>query len=76
MRDVGREARVGRVLLADLIDRAGALGHHSILALIDSTQSGSLALHYAMGFEKAAHLKEVGFKFGRWGDVIYLQRMV
>jgi L-amino acid N-acyltransferase len=67
---------IGRVLLADLIDRAGPLGHHSILALIDSTQAGSLALHRGMEFTDVAHLREVGFKFGRWGDVLYLQRML
>ena len=67
---------IGRVLLADLIERAAPLGHHTILALIDSTQPGSLSLHRGMGFEEVAHLKEVWFKFGRWGDVLYLQRML
>ena len=67
---------IGRVLLEDLLARAPAVGHHTVLALIDSTQHGSLALHRSMGFEDVAHLKEVGFKFGRWGDVLYLQRML
>ena len=66
----------GGALLADLIERAKGIGHHSIIALIDSGQHGSLALHGRHGFVKAAHLREVGFKFGRWGDVIYLQRML
>jgi phosphinothricin acetyltransferase len=64
---------VGSVLLADLIERARAAGHHTIIALIDSDQAGSIALHRRFGFTQAAHLKEVGFKFGRWLDVIYLQ---
>ena len=66
----------GSILLADLIARAQAVGHHSIIALIDSGQPGSLALHEKHGFLRVAHLREVGFKFGRWGDVIYLQRML
>lgn len=64
---------VGRVLLADLIGRARAGGHHTILALIDAEQGGSVALHLAFGFAPVARLRQVGFKFGRWLDVIYLQ---
>ena len=67
---------IGRVLLADLIERARIAGHHTIMALIDADQPASVALHRAFGFEPAAHLKEVGFKFGKWRDVVYMQRMV
>ena len=67
---------LGSMLLADLIDRARAADHHSIIALIDSGQPGSLALHERHGFVRVGHLREVGIKFGRWGDVVYLQRML
>jgi phosphinothricin acetyltransferase len=67
---------IGRVLLADLIERARVAGHHTIVALIDAGQPGSVAIHRAFGFEPAAHLKEVGFKFGKWRDVVYMQRML
>ena len=67
---------IGRALLADLIVRAKALGHHSIMALITADQTPSVRLHASMGFVQAAHLKEVGFKFGRWLDVVYLQLML
>lgn len=67
---------IGRLLLADLIERSKSCGHHSIIALIDADQAASVALHRAFGFEQAAHLKQVGFKFGRWLDVVYLQRML
>lgn len=67
---------LGSALLADLIDRAPALGHHTLMALIDADQAGSVAIHRKHGFEPVAHLKEVGYKFGRWLDVVYLQRMV
>lgn len=67
---------VGRLLLADLIDRAKRLGHHTIIAGIDAEQTASVGLHQAMGFEKVALLNEVGFKFGRWLHVIYMQKMV
>jgi phosphinothricin acetyltransferase len=67
---------VGRRLLDDLIARAKALGHHTIIAGIDAEQSASVALHAAAGFAQVALLKEVGFKFDRWLHVIYMQRMV
>ena len=67
---------LGRALLDDLIVRSRAIGHHSILAIIDASQAGSVALHRACGFNPVAHLKEVGFKFGRWLDVVYMQRMI
>jgi phosphinothricin acetyltransferase len=67
---------VGAVLLRDLLERAKSAGHHTILALIDTEQRGSLALHEKLGFVEVGRLREVGFKFGRWLDVVYLQRMV
>ena len=67
---------IGRVLLADLIDRARALGHHTIVAVIDAEQTGSVALHEAMGFRDGGELRELGFKFDRWLHVRYLQLML
>jgi L-amino acid N-acyltransferase len=65
----------GSALLADLLQRARDIGHHTVIALIDSEQPGSIALHAGLGFKEVAHLKQAGFKFGRWGDVIYMQWM-
>jgi len=67
---------IGRALLADLMERASALGHHTIIAGIDAEQEASVGLHAAMGFERVGFLREVGFKFGRWLHVIYMQRML
>ena len=67
---------VGRAILADLIERAKAAGHHTILALIDAEQAASVALHRSAGFVSVAHLRQVGFKFGRWLDVLYMQFML
>jgi L-amino acid N-acyltransferase YncA len=64
---------VGRALTVDLIARARALGHHAIIAGIDAEQAGSVALHESLGFVRVGHLRQVGFKFGRWLDVIYAQ---
>jgi phosphinothricin acetyltransferase len=67
---------IGRALLADLIERARAAGHHTILGGTCTEHPASLALQEALGFVKVAHLREVGFKFGRWLDVAYLQLML
>jgi L-amino acid N-acyltransferase YncA len=64
---------VGSLLLADLIARARKLGHHAIVAGIDGEQAGSVALHARFGFENVGRFREVGFKYGRWLDVIYME---
>jgi L-amino acid N-acyltransferase len=64
---------IGSLLLQDLILRARALGHHVIIAVIDAGQEASVGLHERFGFQKVGHFKEVGFKFGRWLDVIYME---
>lgn len=66
---------LGRLLLEALVREAKAIGHHAILAVIDAEHEASVALHRAFGFEPVAHLKEVGFKFDRWRDVVFLQRL-
>lgn len=67
---------IGKAILAELVDRAGKLGHHTIIALISAEQGASIALHEKLGFARAGLIHEAGFKFGRWLDVAYLQKMV
>ena len=67
---------VGSALLVDLIARARTAGHRSILAGVDSAQAPSLRLHERHGFVRVSHLREVGYKFERWLDVVYLQLML
>ena len=67
---------VGRALLADLVARARALGHHSIVASVSADQPASLALHAAAGFVEVGRMRELGVKFGTWLDCVYLQRML
>jgi phosphinothricin acetyltransferase len=67
---------IGRALLADLIERAAALGHRTVVASISADQPASIALHRAAGFSDAGRLKLVGYKFGQWLDCVYLQKML
>ncbi len=66
---------IGRALMHELIARSDALGHHVIVAGIDAGQEGSLALHTSLGFVVSGRLREVGYKFGAFRDVVYLQRL-
>jgi phosphinothricin acetyltransferase len=68
-----RRLGIGKLLLQDLIDRAKALGHRTIIAGISSEQVGSLKIHENFGFIKVGHLKRVGYKASQWLDVVYLQ---
>jgi phosphinothricin acetyltransferase len=70
-----RRAGMGRLLLAELIARSEALGARQMLAVIgDSANTGSIALHAALGFNRSGVLKSAGWKFGRWLDVVLMQR--
>ena len=64
---------IGSLLLNELIVRARSLGHHAIIAIIDADQPASVALHTKFHFEKVGHMKQIGFKFGRWLDVVYME---
>ena len=67
---------IGSILLGDLIERARLAGHRAIIAAIDGEQAGSMALHAKFGFQMVGRLKQVGFKFERWLDVIYMELLL
>jgi len=67
---------IGRALLEDQLTMAQEHGWHAILAIIDADNRGSIRLHEQYDFARVAYLKEVGFKFGRWLDVVYMQRLL
>ena len=65
---------LGTALLAALLRHGRALGYRSVVAIISADQVASVALHARAGFRKAGQLRQVGFKFDRWLDVMYMQR--
>ncbi len=67
---------VGKLLMPPLIDAAKKMALHTIIAGIDATNDVSIHLHKSFGFEEVAHFKEVGFKFGRWLDLKFLQLVI
>jgi phosphinothricin acetyltransferase len=67
---------VGSLLLQELIDLSRRLGHRAIIAGIDGEQAASVALHAKFQFDNVGRFKRVGFKFGRWLDVIFMELML
>ena len=67
---------IGGLLLAPLIEGAGKLGMHAIIATIDASNAASVRLHAKFGFVQVGHFKEVGYKFDRWLDVVYMERIL
>jgi len=67
---------VGRAVLDELIDLAGAHGFHAIMARIVGDHEASIRLHQGCGFELVGIERQVGRKFGRWLDVAIMQRLI
>jgi L-amino acid N-acyltransferase YncA len=67
---------IGRALLADLTERARAIGHHALVGGCCSESTAILALLEASGYKRVAHFPEVGRKFDRWLDVVFMQRLL
>ena len=67
---------VGTALMRPLMARAESLGKHVMIAGVDAENASSIAFHERLGFEKVAHFHQVGFKFDRWLDLVFLQKML
>jgi L-amino acid N-acyltransferase YncA len=75
VRDDVRGQGVGKALVEALLERAEAAGFRQMFAVIgDSDNVGSIGLHLSLGFRQVGVLKAAGLKFGRWLDVVYMQR--
>src|SRR5262245_26512556 len=67
---------LGRLLLTDLIERARQIGYHSLIGGASADQTASVALQESLGFARVALFKQVGYKFGMWLDVVFMQLML
>ncbi|HKS88172.1 MAG TPA: GNAT family N-acetyltransferase [Stellaceae bacterium] len=71
--EVGRG--IGRALLEAVLARAAELGYRQMVAVIGGRETtASIGLHAALGFAQIGILPAVGFKFGRWVDIVLMQR--
>jgi phosphinothricin acetyltransferase len=67
---------IGSRLLAELIEFAKQNGLRSMLANISADQEPSIRLHEKFGFEKVAHIRQVGWKFNKRLDAVYFQLLL
>jgi phosphinothricin acetyltransferase len=67
---------VGGALLGALIERARAADKHVMIAGIEAGNTASLRLHERWEFSEAGRLAQVGTKFGRWLDLVFMQRIL
>ena len=66
---------VGRALLSAVIEACERLGKRQMIAVIgDSANAASIGLHTALGFTRAGVGQALGFKHGRWVDIVWMQR--
>jgi L-amino acid N-acyltransferase YncA len=67
---------IGTALYTELFSKLRAMKLHSVIGGMALPNDASIALHEKFGFEKIAHFREVGFKFGKWIDVVYYQKIL
>ena len=71
-----RDRGVARALLAEILDIAATRGFHAVMARIVGGHDASIGLHSSLDFEIVGTEREVGRKFGKWLDVVIMQRML
>lgn len=67
---------LGSRLLEPLIPAAKDRGVRAVIAAIDAANGASIRLHARFGFEKVGLFRQVGYKFDRWLDVVYMERLI
>ena len=67
---------LGRLLLGALIEAAREHDCHVMVGGIEASNAPSIALHTAFGFTHAGTVREAGYKFGRWLDLAFYQRVL
>jgi L-amino acid N-acyltransferase len=65
---------VGRAMMKVLVERGMSLNKHIMVAGIDATNKASIRLHGSLGFIEVGRMPRVGTKFGRWLDLVLMQR--
>jgi phosphinothricin acetyltransferase len=75
VREDVRGQGVGKALVQSLIEAATKAGFRQMIAVIgDSENVGSVGVHASLGFQRVGTLRAAGYKFGRWLDVVHMQR--
>ena len=67
---------IGKALLAAVLERARTQQYHNVIGGIDADNAVSIALHERFGFERCGLIRHAGFKFGRWLDLAFYQKLL
>ena len=67
---------IGKLILGGLVETAQASGFHAMFARIVGGHEASISLHAKFGFELVGTEREVGRKFGKWLDVVVMERLL
>jgi len=68
---------LGRILLTELMAQAERAGVRKLIAVIgDSANAGSIGVHRSLGFNQVGVLSACGWKFGRWLDVVLMEKFI
>ena len=63
-------------LVAQFVEDARAKGAHTMVAAVDATNTGGIGFHEVIGYERVGFLPQSGRKFGRWLDLVLLQKIL
>jgi L-amino acid N-acyltransferase YncA len=75
--EAARGRGLGGQLLAALSQAAEAVGVRKLIAVIgDSANAGSVGVHRSLGFTHVGVLKDCGWKFGEWRDVVLMEKVL
>lgn len=66
----------GKLLLLELIELAKLNGFHAMIGCIDAENTSSIGFHEKFGFNVCGTLREVGYKFDRWLDLVMMQLLL
>ena len=67
---------IARALMPPLMEAARSIGKHAMLGGIDATNEGSIRLHQSLGFVETGRLPQVGWKFERYLDLVFMQKLL
>jgi phosphinothricin acetyltransferase len=67
---------IGTALLTAILERARTQQYHNVIGGIDADNAASIALHERFGFERCGLIRHAGYKFGRWLDLAFYQKLL
>jgi L-amino acid N-acyltransferase len=71
-----RRRGIAKLLLAKIIEAAKQNDVHAIVAGIDASNDASIKLHAQFNFMEVGHFKEVGYKFNKWLDLVFMEMVL